>query len=448
MKIRELYLKNFRGFKEQQIKFSENFTVIAGINGNGKTAILEALALLISRLLPQISPARLGYRYFQVSDIHGNEAATALEMNANCAGFPVRFSGSFERLVPYQAFPKLAPRLKDAIRNAYGLDKTRSTDAAPIAVYYTTDRAGFSLPRRLDGNVPIGQAAAYHRALVKKKVDYKDFMRWYRVVLKLNERPPGHPTAPQRMIETIEFVLHEFLNQIDSIRVEDNPPRLLVNKGRQTLDLAQLSDGERSFLAMVIDLCKRLARANPGIKTLDGEGVVLIDELELHLHPTWQRGSVDKLRRIFPKIQFIATTHSPFVIQSLRPGELVNLEPGEFEIAQLAQHAKAALPEIAEVPMTAEVQPVEYSNQSVEDIAEGVMGVEMPQKSQRYQQMMKSAEEYFKLVRLPENQHGDIENVKRRLDELSAPFSDDPAYQALLRIEREINLEGGQNAPA
>src|ERR1017187_2886595 len=89
-----------------------------------------------------------------------------------------------------------------------------------------------------------------------------------------------------------------------------------------------------------------------------------------------------------------------------------------------------------------------YSNQSVEDIAEGVMGVEMPQKSLRYQQMMKAAEEYFKLVRLPENQRGDIENVKLRLDELSAPFSDDPAYQALLKIEREINLEGGQNATA
>jgi predicted ATP-binding protein involved in virulence len=437
MKIRELQLKNFRGFKEQKITFSENFTVIAGVNGNGKTAILEALALLISRLLPQISPAKLGYRYFQVSDIHGNEEATALEMSTNCAGFPIRFSGSFEREVPIQGFPKLPPALKSSIRNAYGIDKTRSTDAAPIAVYYTTDRAGFSLPRRLDGNAPRGQAAAYHRALVKKKVDYKDFMRWYRVVLKLNERPPDHQTAPERMIETIEFVLHEFLNQFDSLRVEENPPRLLVKKGQHTLDLAQLSDGERSFLAMVIDLCKRLARANPGIKTLDGEGVVLIDELELHLHPTWQREAVDKLRRIFPKIQFIATTHSPFVIQSLRQGELVNLEPKEFDFMH---------PVSTDV-LDKEVDPqAEYSDQSVEDIAEEIMGVDMPQKSVRYQKMMEAAEEYFKLVRLPENQRGDIENVKRRLDELSAPFSDDPAYQALLKIEREINLEGDQNA--
>src|SRR6266487_1543735 len=114
MKIRELQLKNFRGFKDQRITFSEHFTVIAGINGNGKTAILEALALLISRLLPQISPARLGYRYFQVSDIHGNEEATALEMSTICAGFPVRFSGSFERLIPHQLFPKLPPGLKDS----------------------------------------------------------------------------------------------------------------------------------------------------------------------------------------------------------------------------------------------------------------------------------------------------------------------------------------------
>lgn len=436
MKIRELLLNNFRGFKEQKIAFSEQFTIIAGVNGNGKTAILEALALLISRLLPQISPAHLGYRNFELSDIHGSEKETVLEMRTLCAGIPVQFFGRFDREIRHQKFPKLAPALKLSVRNAYGIDPTRSTDAAPIAVYYTTDRAGFSLPRRLDGKAPSGQAAAYHRALVKKKVDYKDFMRWYRVVLRLNEQPPDHPTAPQRMIETIEFVLHEFLNQFDSLRVEDNPPRLLVRKGRQTLDLAQLSDGERSFLAMVIDLCKRLGRANPGIKTLDGEGVVLIDELELHLHPTWQREAVEKLRKIFPRIQFIATTHSPFVIQSLRQGELVNLEPREFELLQ---------PAVAPEPAR-EQEKIEYSDQSVEDIAEEVMGVDMPQKSVRYQKMVEAAEAYFKLVRVPTADPDELAKLKSRLDELSEPFSDDPAYQALLKVEREINLEGGADA--
>jgi len=138
---------------------------------------------------------------------------------------------------------------------------------------------------------------------------------------------------------------------------------------------------------------------------------VLIDELELHLHPRWQREVVEKLRASFPHIQFIATTHSPFVIQSLRPGELINLDPDEFG---------------------------EYSDKSIEDIAETVMGVDVPQKSERYQRMMSAAEEYFWLLREASSQSAEaLRAAEQRLNELAAPFSDDPAFQALLKLERE-----------
>ena len=89
---------------------------------------------------------------------------------------------------------------------------------------------------------------------------------------------------------------------------------MLVDKHGVSLDLSQLSDGERSFLAMICDLGRRLAMANPDRQVLSdplhGAGVVLIDELELHLHPKWQREVRQKLRKTFPNIQFIATTHS------------------------------------------------------------------------------------------------------------------------------------------
>jgi len=147
-----------------------------------------------------------------------------------------------------------------------------------------------------------------------------------------------------------------------------------------------------------------------------GAGLVLIDEIELHLHPTWQRQVVEKLRTTFPNIQFVATTHSPFVIQSLRPGELINLDPEEFG---------------------------EYADKSIEDIAENVMGVELPQKSDRYRQMMAAAEAYFRLLREPQPAAGAVDNAERQLNELSAPFSDDPAFQALLKLERETQRGGG-----
>ena len=175
------------------------------------------------------------------------------------------------------------------------------------------------------------------------------------------------------------------------------------------------------FLQSLQTLVRRLSLANPELADpLQGAGVVLIDEIELHLHPTWQRSVIEKLRTTFPNIQFIATTHSPFVIQSLRAGELINLNPEEFG---------------------------EYVDKSIEDIAENVMGVEMPQKSERYLQMMEAAEAYFRLLRSPDPITANVNAAEQRLNELAAPFSDDPAFQALLKLERETQgREGGDAA--
>ena len=171
---------------------------------------------------------------------------------------------------------------------------------------------------------------------------------------------------------------------------------------------------------MICDLGRRLALANPLLKNpLRGAGVVLIDELELHLHPKWQREVTGKLRKTFPNIQFIATTHSPFVIQALKPGELINLDPDEFR---------------------------EYADKSIEDIAENVMGVDLPQKSERYRRMMSAAEEYFRLLRTPGALPGDVNAAEQQLNMLSEPFSDDPAFQALLKLERKTRQDGGGDA--
>ena len=89
----------------------------------------------------------------------------------------------------------------------------------------------------------------------------------------------------------------------------------------------------------------------------------------------------------------------------------------------------------------------EYADKSIEDIAENVMGVDLPQKSERYLNMMSAAEEYFRLLRAPVKTTAELAAAERRLNELSVPFSDDPAFQALLKLEREIQRSGGGNAP-
>jgi predicted ATP-binding protein involved in virulence len=289
-------------------------------------------------------------------------------------------------------------------------------------VYYTTDRAGYRLPKRLPTEVPRGQAAAYAGALFNRTVNFRDFMARYRsgAALDAEARQADPNFLGDGAVAAISDALTAFLGGFSNLRVEMEPLRLLVDKSGVSLDLSQLSDGERSFLALICDLGRRLALANPILENpLHGAGVALIDELELHLHPKWQREVTEKLRTTFPNVQFIATTHSPFVIQSLRPGELINLDPDEFG---------------------------EYADKSIEDIAENVMGVDLPQKSERYRKMMEAAETYFKLLRAPQLDAAAIEAAERRLNELSAPFGDDPAFQALLKLERQTQKRGGGDA--
>jgi len=102
---------------------------------------------------------------------------------------------------------------------------------------------------------------------------------------------------------------------------------MLVSKSGQELAINWLSDGEKCLLALVGDLARRLAIANPNAKNpLDGRGIVLIDEIELHLHPEWQREVIPSLVKTFPNCQFIITTHSPQVISEILPEDVYMLD--------------------------------------------------------------------------------------------------------------------------
>jgi predicted ATP-binding protein involved in virulence len=425
MRIRDLTVTNYRPFENSGFGFTRQFAAIAGVNGRGKTSILDAVALCLSRLLPQITEARGGQRYLNDGDIRGDEESIHIRISLTCAGYPIdNFEVTFRRGDRVPRATPLSKQLRDHIKNLYRLENETFSFSIPIAAYYTTDRAGFRRPKALPNTVPKGHHAAYHGALCSRTVSYRDLMARLAAITVAEQTEPvaARRHHGERILATIQDALPRFLDGFGNFQLRTQPLRLLVNKNRVPLEIGQLSDGERSFLAMVCDLCRRLVLANPSLPNpLAGEGVVLIDELELHLHPSWQREVVTKLRETFPQIQFITTTHSPFIIQSLNPGELVNLDPEEF--------------------------PVEYADQSIEDISEKVMGVDLPQKSERYKLMMTAAETYFKLLRESQTLTGEeLEAAKRRLDELSAPFSDDPAYQALLKVERQTTL-GGDDAP-
>ena len=131
-------------------------------------------------------------------------------------------------------------------------------------------------------------------------------------------------------------------------------------------------------------------------------GVVLIDEVDLSLHPTWQKRIIRILKEQFPRIQFICATHSPFIIQSLEDGELVTLD-----------------------------QPLdsEYSGEGIEDIAEDIMGVVLPQYSEKKRKIYEASREYFSALKEAKTQD-EIEKLGKRLAELEAEYSENPAYMA------------------
>ena len=109
-----------------------------------------------------------------------------------------------------------------------------------------------------------------------------------------------------------------------------NPLRMAVEKQGEKLTVNQLSDGEKCLMAMVGDLARRMVIANPASKKpLSGKGIVLIDEIDLHLHPKWQRTVVPRLVETFPNCQFLVSTHSPHVVTHVQPENLHLLEMGE-----------------------------------------------------------------------------------------------------------------------
>ena len=184
--------------------------------------------------------------------------------------------------------------------------------------------------------------------------------------------------------------------------------------------VSTLSDGYRNIIGIVSDIAYRMAILNPNLglevakKT---SGVVLIDEIDLHLHPKWQKEIVKILTTLFPKVQFIATSHSPFIIQSQTSGSIIKLNDSSEPLS------------------------VDATELSIEDISEDIQNIPTPQMSSKKIEMLRVAKEYFDKLELLEKgdlSQEEIEIIKNRLDEVSALYDDNMAYVAFLQRKRLI----------
>jgi predicted ATPase len=230
----------------------------------------------------------------------------------------------------------------------------------------------------------------------------------------------GHPKSGGKRIQPF-FEIPDLLEQaakqsevrlpLEGITVELKlSPRIVVFGPDGPFSLEQLSDGEKRIFSIVVDVARQLSIAPPGWRNIDqAPGIVLIDEIDCHLHPKWQRMIVKALEDLFPACQFIATTHSPFVIQSVQPNALQSLDD------QLI---------------------ADFTDRGIEEIALNVMHVEDAEVSPRYFEMLNVAKEYYRLLdEAKKSDEPKRAGLKARLKDLTSPYRRNPAFQAFLEMK-------------
>jgi len=187
----------------------------------------------------------------------------------------------------------------------------------PIFVNYGTMRSVLDIPLRIKTKHEFTQLAAYEYA-IENGSSFRLFFEWYRYQEDIENqviRETGNLNYVDPSLACVRTAIETMLENVSDLRVKRNPLSMVVKKNDIEVRVDQLSDGEKCTLALLGDLARRIAIANPYRENpLEGEGIVLIDEIELHMHPSWQRRILGVLKQLFPNIQFIITTHSPQVL--------------------------------------------------------------------------------------------------------------------------------------
>lgn len=356
MYLKKIKLHNFRCYERLEIDFHKKLTVIVGKNGSGKTSILEATAIALGTWFAgfnnitgksidkKTDPFRKAFVIGTTDDV---QPQFPVEIEA-CVRIKESDMNdiSWKRAVNTPTGTMTTKEAKELIDYAYKYQKAVSegnTDIQlPVIAYYGT-----------------GRLWDYHR---QKKID----------VFKVSSRTNGYidslgGTANVKLM--MEWFLNKTINkyQRQEENIQENPEldivylamekclsmlsgyvdvRIRYNMGTQELDvyysetdgqrmripLNQLSDGYKGTISLVADIAYRMATLNPqlGMDILEkSDGVVLIDEVDLHLHPAWQQKVLGNLTEIFPKVQFIVSTHAPSVINSVKKENIRMLSDGK-----------------------------------------------------------------------------------------------------------------------
>lgn len=339
MRLHHLSAQNFRGFEALQLDFHPEVTVLVGDNGAGKTSVLEAVALILANVTRSGTDDG-GFVDFRMTDARSGTTDTKLELELtvrgvrgkNFAGFrPKRDSGG--QILTWDGDFGGDHELRGSATEG---------GAEPVVAYYGVERhARDATPGSRDAVYRVPRDA--WQDAWSATSGFREFFHWFREREDIeNAERVDDPSFREPQLAATRQAIASMLPGHDNVRVkrprgaaptEFNRPSLVVDKHGQTLAFDQLSGGERALVSLAGDIARRLAIANPhSDQPLAGEGVVLIDEVDLHLHPRWQAQVIPALRRTFPNLQLVVTTHSLVVLSYLPSDCIRRLQQFEVDL--------------------------------------------------------------------------------------------------------------------
>ena len=345
-----MHLEHYRCFEDLDIDFDDRLTVLVGANGAGKTAVLDALGVFLQWA---------GHpKKREVIDCAMPAADVAIGRNPENLGYrlEVRAPGdvseqldfSFKKVESIIQDNRLFSQAPDAFWRLKGLlDAEKPVFAAYMAGRFISEKESVLAKNTYE---PSDHSAFENN--FARTIDYASTLSWFNNV-DADEaramRDDEQKTELPELKALREALSKALLGQYERPRMLGSPPELVIyQKGTKlAYKVSQLSDGYRAMLALVMDLARRMAQAHgdgqPGESPLHSPAIALIDEVELHLHPSWQQTVLPTLRGIFPHTQFIVSTHSPQVLTSIPARHIRILSEGQaYTVSEQTQGAEAS----------------------------------------------------------------------------------------------------------
>jgi predicted ATP-binding protein involved in virulence len=413
MKITHFKMTNIGRFSQFDIPFDlaltkgSNVIVLFGNNGAGKTSILQSLATVLSWYVARLRSENGSGSPIAPDTIKNGRSSASIEISVldsyaqkkgtNAGAESGIFHWSLARArIGHKAHQNSDLVGLKALAQFYRECLTSDAETSlPLVAYYPVERVVLDIPLKIRGKHNFQQIDGYDNSLTQG-VDFRRFFEWFRdredaenesgvsddflamvsdmlgqeseLWLALSKR---HASSRDRQLTAVRSAIMVFMPGFTKLRIQRKPRlHMSISKGNETLNVAQLSQGEKSLMALVGDIARRLATMNPTLENpLHGDGVVLIDEVDLHLHPQWQSTLIKRLRDTFPNVQFVLTTHSPLVLAQLNEGEAYKLEQdeqGNMQAKMVVAPNKAALVDILNDAFDVDVNAMKREQMSPE----------------------------------------------------------------------------------